>query len=249
MRRLLPDQVPLEPADTYAGLTLRAPAPGAGRPWIAVGMVASADGAAAVDGRTAALGGEADRAAFLALRGACDAILVGAGTVRDEDYGPPAGGDRRRADRVARGLAPVPRLVVVSGSLSLDPQHRVFGDPDARPLLLTTAGADAARRRRLAEVADLVDCGDERLELELAAAELARRGLKRVLCEGGPRLNGSLLAAGLVDELFLTVAAVALGGPAPRIAVAQAAGPASALELISVHEHAGELLLRYHVGR
>jgi riboflavin-specific deaminase-like protein len=252
LRQLPSDPDPsLSIDDAYAGLTLpdgTTGPDGTPRGWVALGMVASVDGAGSLAGRTDQLGGEADRHAFSRLRGACDAILVGAGTVRAEDYGPPRGTAARREDRRRRGLAPAPRLVVVTGSLSLDPGARLFADPDHRPLVATHAQAPASARAALAEVAEVVDTGTDTVDLGVLLGELARRGLGRVLCEGGPTLNGALLTADLVDEVFLTVAPVALGGGAPRIATGDTETHRE-LELVSVVEHGHELLLRYQVRR
>jgi riboflavin-specific deaminase-like protein len=247
MRRLHPFLEDLDLEDVYDGLTLGA---GSGdRATVALGMVSSVDGAAALEGTTAALGGPADRVAFRRLRAACDAILVGAGTVRDEDYGPPGGSSARQADRLARGLPPVPRLVIVTGRLRLDPAQRVFSDPTRRPLVVTTSRASASAASALAPVADLLRIGDEAVDLPALVARLATLGLRRVLCEGGPSLNAALLAADLVDEVFLTLYPALLGGAAPRIVAASAATQVHRLVLSAVHEHDGELLLRYRRAR
>jgi riboflavin-specific deaminase-like protein len=247
MRRLHPSVEELDLDATYAGLTL-----GAGdgvRAGVALGMVSSVDGAAALTGRTAALGGPADRVAFGRLRAACDAILVGAGTVRDEHYGPPGGSRERRADRLARGLPVVPRLVIVTGRLALEPDHRVFGDPSQRPLVVTTSRASEDAAARLAPVADVVRVGDEAVDLPAVLEQLADLGLARVLCEGGPSLNAALLDADLVDEVFLTLYPALLGGVAPRIVEGDGQTQLHRLALVAVHEHDGELLLRYRRQR
>ena len=243
MRRLVPEHLDLPLEDLYAGLTLGEDAPAA--PWLAVGMVSSVDGGATVAGRTDTLGGEADSVAFRRLRDGCDAILVGAGTVRAEGYGPPLGTAPRRDDRRRRGLAAVPRLVIVSGTLELDPGHRVFADRDHRPLIATAGDAPEAARRSLEPVAEILACGREAVDLPVLLGHLSTLGLDRVLCEGGPTLNAGLLAAGLVDELFVTLTPLVLSGDAPRIV--QQPGPVVPREMVlrSVHEHEGELLLRY----
>jgi riboflavin biosynthesis pyrimidine reductase len=243
----------VEVAEAYAGLTLptgaargeSGDASARLRPWLALGMVSSVDGGAALGGVTAALGGTADRVAFSRLRGAADVVLVGAGTVRDERYGPPTGTEERRADRVARGLAPVPRLAIVTGAVSLEPDHRVFSDPANRPLVITTTSAPADRIVALTPVAEVVQVGRETVDLAAAMVELGARGHERVLCEGGPRLNDTLLAADLVDEVFLTLTPTLLGGRAPRIVQGAQDPRAHPLTLVGVLEHESELLLRY----
>ncbi len=243
MRRLVPSPPGDEPLDSLYGDLVLTGEPG--RPAVSLGMVASIDGAATVDGRTAELGDAADRVAFRSLRAACDAILVGAGTVRDERYGPPRGSEQRRADRTRRGLTPVPRLVIVSATLALDPDQRTFSDPRVRPLIVTHAEASREREDALAPVADVVRFGDESVDLVGAVEHLGDLGLTRLLCEGGPTLNGALLGADLVDEVFLTVAAVLVGGTAPRIITGPGSQTVRGMELVELREHDSELLLRY----
>jgi riboflavin-specific deaminase-like protein len=247
VRRLLPDTAMLEVGQVYDDLVLARPDD---RAWVAVGMVTSVDGAASRDGATAALGGEADQHAFRALRAACDVILVGAGTVRAEDYGPPTGTAARRARRGARGLAAVPALALVSGSLDLDPAARVFSHPDHRPLVFTHGRASEAAARALAPVAEVVRCGDAEVDLLEVLYQLHRRGLGRVLCEGGPALNGALFALDAVDELFLTVDSRVVGGDAGRIVRSPAElAPAPRLRLVELFVHDDELLLHYRRSR
>jgi riboflavin-specific deaminase-like protein len=246
VRRLIPSTA-AEPVEAvYAGLTLPTRPD---RPWVALGMVSSIDGAATVGGETAALGGSADHHAFRALRGACDAILVGAGTVRIEGYGPAAGTPARRRDREDRGLAPAPRLVIVSGSLDLDPRARAFSDPAHPPLVVTHAAAPAAQVAALSNVAEVVTCGETEVDVLGLLRALEERGLRRILCEGGPSLNGVLLEADVVDELFLTIAPVLLAGSAPRIAHGPRAFAPRRMRLAELREHEGELLLRYERDR
>lgn len=240
MQRFLPAPGDESLDDVYADLVVPA---GDTRPHVYLGMVSSVDGSAVVDGRSAGLGGEADRAAFRRLRETCDVILVGAGTVRSEDYRPPRAPDDVVARRTARGLAPRATIAVVTASGELDPDARLFADPTYRPVVVTTASADADH---LAGVADVLRCGDDDVDLALALDQLAARGAGRVLCEGGPTLNGALLAAGLVDELFLTLAP-SLVGRSPHRIVAGALGSPVELELTGLRHHAGELLLRYRI--
>lgn len=250
MRRLVPPtgSIPLEEA--YAELRLHAGPPDGGRAGVSLGMVASVDGAVALDGRSGGLGAEADRVAFRRLRTACDAILVGAGTVRAEDYGPPARSASQRHARVAAGLAPVPQLLVVTARADLDPASRLFatdGDEVPRPIVVTHRAAPAAAVSALREVTEVVATGATAVDLAALLRTCAERGWRRVLCEGGPSLNGALLAAGLVDEVLLTVAPTLVAGTAGRIVRAADEVP-TPLELWEVHEHEGELLLRYRVA-
>lgn len=214
MRQLLPEtREDIDVVRAYASDERPQPA---GRPWVLANMVASLDGAASLDGRSGGLGGPGDRAAFRAIRAVADVILVGAGTVRAESYRPARAEEAVQAARIARGQHPIPRLAIVSGRLDLDPGAEVFSAGD--PLVVTHAGSDPERRRRLAEVAEVVVAGADAVDLQAALAELAgRTGARTVLCEGGPALLGALLDGGLVDELCLTLAPYLVGGAADRI--------------------------------
>jgi len=205
-------------------------------PHVRVNFVASTDGAVTVDGRSGGLGGEADRRVFGTLRELADVVLVGAGTVRTEDY--------RGARKPTRGRATPPPIAVVTGSADLDPGARLFTDTQVAPIVLTGPDAPADRRAALAAAgADVVVL--DPLSPAAVLDELGRRGLHRVLCEGGPRLFGDLVAADLVDELCLTVAPVLAAGEAGRIAVGPAGSPPRSLRLVGALEEDGALLLRY----
>ena len=210
-----------------------------GAPFIRVNFVASADGAASVGGRSAGLGSPADRRVFLLLRELADVVLVGAGTVRAEDY--------RGARRATRDRDTPPPIAVVTGSALLDPGSRLFTDTRVPPIVLTLASAPPERRERLAAAGGDVVALD-RLTPDLVLAELARRGLHHVLCEGGPRLFGELVAADAVDELCLTIAPLLVGGAARRIAVGPESEHRHRLELAHALHEDGALLLRYRRG-
>ncbi|CAO5243991.1 pyrimidine reductase family protein [Frankia sp. AgKG'84/4] len=220
------------------------PAEAAQRAFVRSNFVCSADGAAEVDGRSGPLGGAADRRVFQLLRWLSDVVLVGAGTARHENYGPVVVPVERRERRRAAGLAEVPPVAVVTASAGLDPAARLFA-VEVRPIVLTCAAAPAERRRALSAVADVVLCGEESVELEPAMAALTERGLTRVLTEGGPTLHAQLGAAGLLDELCLTVAPL-LAGPG-RLGIGQGApwDGTVAMRLIHVLAEEDSLFLRY----
>lgn len=247
MRMLLPDaHDDLDPVALYGADTRDAPAD---RPWVLVNMVASADGAAADGaGLSGGLSGAADRAVFTAVRSVADVIVAGASTVITEDYGPSRPSAAVRARRLARGQAPAPRIAVVSGSLRVDPGQRLFRDSpeDSRPLVLTVENADPARRAALAEVADVLDAGPDRVSWPRALQTLASAtGARVVLCEGGPRTVAQLIADDLIDELCLTLAPVTVGGEGPRIAQGPLAAADHPLALDRVLTADDFLFLRY----
>jgi riboflavin biosynthesis pyrimidine reductase len=223
------------------------PAP-PGRPWVLANMIASADGSATdAGGRSGGLGGPADKAVFGAVRAVADVVVAGAATVITEDYGPSRPPARVRDQRVARGQAPAPRIAVTSASLAIEPTRRLFAEasPDARPLVLTVAAADPARRRALEAVADVHVVGDEQVDWARAFALLhAEVGARVVLCEGGPSTIGQLAADDLLDELCLTIAPVLVAGDGPRIARA-APVPDRGLSLARVLAADDHLFVRY----
>ena len=181
-------------------------------------FVATVDGSSSTEGAPGQLGGDADRRVFGLLRRLCDVVLVGAGTARDAGYGPLVLGDASARWRTERGDPAHPVLALASRSLRLDPTAPLFRDAPVRPVVLTVASAPDERRAALADVADVVDCGDDEIDVARLRRVLADRRLHRVLCEGGPSLLGELVAADAVDELCLTVAPKLEGGLAPRIA-------------------------------
>lgn len=200
-------------------------------PWIRVNFVSSIDGAVTVDGSSGTLGGPADRTIFHTLRDLADVILVGAGTARTENYGGARTDAHRRQRLHHHGLGgspdgTPPPIAVVTASAALDPGCRLFTDTACRPLILTTTAAPADRKRALADAgAHVLEVGDTTVTAAQIRATLDARGLRRVLCEGGPALLGDLIAAEVVDELCLTVSPLLVGGTAGRIAVSPKALP------------------------
>ncbi|MDE0805057.1 MAG: pyrimidine reductase family protein [Acidimicrobiales bacterium] len=242
MRQLLPDAGDVDPLASY--LAADRPMP-TGRPWVTVGMISSLDGATATNGRSGALGGPADRAILTAVRGIADAVLVGAGTVVAEDYGPLRHRDEVRDERRVAGRSDAqPRLVIVSGRLNLDPSSRSFSDAPVRPLVCTTTKATADRVAALDKVAEVLVAGDEHVDLDLVLARLRADGVDVVVAEGGPTLNGALVDRDLVDEWCCTIAPVVAGGESRRI-VSGAPSVRVELELQSLLSEDGLLFGRW----
>ncbi|CAO5168501.1 Deaminase [Frankia sp. AiPs1] len=230
-------EVDLEQAYAY-------PTQAATRSYVRSNFVSSADGAAEVGGRSGPLGDDADRRLFLALRWQCDVVLVGAGTARHENYGPVVVPSEQQERRVAAGLAAVPPVAVVTASAALGLGSRLF-EAEVRPIVLTCDAAPAEQRAALAEVADVLVCGDSSVDPDAALAALAARKLTRVLAEGGPSLHGQLVAAELLDELCLTVAPL-LAGPGHKTITQGAGWPQPArMRLVHVLAEDDSLFLRY----
>ena len=229
---------PLE-ADTLASLYPRGT-----EPTLRVNFVASIDGAATLAGLSGGLSGPADKQIFGTLRMVCDALVVAAGTVRSEGYHALRPGPKGRAWRTAHGLAEFPLMVIVSGSLDLDPAQEIFSDAPIRPIVITHGRAPAERRAAVEQVAELVTAGDEAVDLAAALAELHARGATQLLCEGGPRLFGALTAADLVDELCLSISPLLAGAGPGRITAGPSASPRP-MSLRSILTADDMLFLRY----
>jgi len=223
------------------GLVLGSSRAISGRPWVLINMVASVDGATTVEGRSSGLGDDDDLAMFKALRAVPDVILVGAGTARAENYGPVQLDGERLERRRALGKEDLPRLAVVTGRLDLDPKARLFSRPETPTIVITGPAADPDRRRALEAVAEVVVLED--LSVEAVIAHLGEA--ESILCEGGPGLNSQLAAAGLIDEVNLTVAPVMVGGVSKRIVEGVPVEPPLVLDLDRILAGGRSLFLRY----
>lgn len=239
MRQLVPD--PLHEVDLRAAYAY--PTDLRERPWVRANMVSSLDGAAAVEGRSGALGGPGDKEVFGVLRGLADAVLVGAGTARIEGYRALRAKDANAQLRAALGQQPAPVLVLVSGRLDLDLQSPLFHGGAQPTIVVTHAASDPVLRDRLSDVAEVIVAGDSAVDIAGALDGLAARGIVRVLCEGGPHLLGDLSAAGCLDELCLTFAPRVVGGDSPRITGGMALD--LSFELAHLFEDDGTLFARY----
>src|SRR6202035_4469139 len=152
-------------------------------------------------------------------RAGCDAIAVGAQTVRQDNPRLLIRDPRRRARRAARGLPEHPARVTLTATGDLDPQARFFA-PGALRLVYCATPAIARARARLGEREDtavLIDVGDP-LSLDLVLKDLAERGVLRLMVEGGAQLLGAFLAEGLADELNLAMAPFFVADPDPKTA-------------------------------
>jgi len=251
LRALLPPGDPLGAEEFVDALGLEDLAAGpAERPYVMLNMASTVDGRTSIGGTSGAIGNRADRALFHGLRGVVDAVMAGAGTVRAERYGPIVPDEQRRRRRIERGLAAEPIACIVSGRAELPGDLPLLADPAARVLLITASQTSLA-----ASAAEVQYIRAERagaLDLTAALAQLRSRfAVRSLLCEGGPHLNMSLLSAGLVDELFLSLAPKLAGGMAGDQALRILAGPElpdpASLKLLSVLESESALFLRYRV--
>jgi 5-amino-6-(5-phosphoribosylamino)uracil reductase len=194
-------------------------------PWVRANFVSSIDGAASSGGLTEGLGTPADKTVFMLLRDLADVILVGAGTVRAENYGGARTDPRRRRSLYDRGIgghrdgAPPP-IAVLTASAAMEPGSRLYTDTVVPPLVITTAAAPQQRKQQLTDAgARVVEAGEVAVTPTGLLRALDELGLRRVLCEGGPHLFGELMEADAIDELCLTTAPVLVGGTARRISL------------------------------
>jgi riboflavin biosynthesis pyrimidine reductase len=226
MRRIVPTSLDAPDLDEAYHDPRRGPA--GGRPWVLVNMIATLDGATTVAGLSGGLGGPGDRAVFAAIRRQADVVLVGAATVRAEQYGPPK--------------RPGQRIVVVS--------RQGHGLDPASPLFESGAGIVAVPHDapELPAGLPVLRAGRGTVDLGLLLRRLHDTlDARVVLAEGGPSLNGQLLADGLVDEWCLTVAPRLVAGASLRPAVGDhlASNASDTWHLEHLLEDDGFVFVRY----
>jgi riboflavin-specific deaminase-like protein len=239
-----PERRSVSPEELVSNLRLHELAP-PDRPYLGLNMVSSLDGKATLDWRTKGLSSEVDRRVFHLLRTQADAVMVGAGTVREERYGRMTKNDELRQRRVNEGLVPDALAVVVSGRLDLPPDLPLLNEPEQRVVIATAADHELTGLTGDVEYARV---GDDLPRLLAYLHE--RHGVRSILCEGGPTLNSFLFAAGVVDELFLTLSPKLLSGASALTIVAgrELVEPADA-RLVSVAEAENELFTRWRFSR
>ncbi|MFI5493905.1 RibD family protein [Actinoplanes sp. NPDC051859] len=181
------------------------------------------------------------------VRASCDAILVGAGTVRQDNPRLLVRDAARRAAREARGQRPDPVKVTVTGTCDLDPEARFFTLGETEKLVYCATPAMESARHKLAGRATVID-GGHPVDLARVTRDLAGRGIRRLMVEGGGSMHTQFLTAGLADELQLVVAPFFVGdSKAPRF-VSDGAfpwGPHRRADLIAVRQIGDVVLLRY----
>jgi len=242
VRRLFPDPGDTTLRDQVAGLDLISEVHD-GRPHVVTNFAVTLDGKATLHGRSGAIGSATDTEMLFCLRAKADAVMIGAGTMRAERYGRPLGDPAKRGRRERSGLSQDPVLVIVSGRLDIPWDAAVFADRQARVLIFTASEADPPETDAQVRVVR----HDGRVDLNAALLYLREeRGVRALLCEGGPHLHAELIDAGLVDELFVTHAPKLAGGEGPNL-VTGLPELERPLELIWLLEEDGELFARYRV--
>ncbi len=242
MRRLFPQPSPqVDPRSCY-------PAP-PDQARVRANMVTSLDGAAAVGGQVGPLSNQVDQGVLHLLRSLADVVLVGAGTVRAERYGPVRLSEPERRERQGARRSAVPPIAVVTRTGQMDLRSPFFSRAQARPIVLTTEAASPEDRTALSEVAEVVVVGTDWVDMAAGLDALRARGLRHVLCEGGPHVLAQLVQADLLDELCLTVSPRMAGWQPVHPAAGAAPEVARQLELVHVLEDQSFLYLRYQRHR
>ena len=240
VRRLTPDPGETTVADQLATLDLAALAH-TDRPYLVLNFATTLDGRAAVEGKSGAIGSVVDTEVLQRLRTRVDAVMIGAGTMRAERYGRIVSNPGLRAYRERSGLAADPLAVIVSNRLDLPWDAGLFTAGGGEVVVFTTSGQEAPETATQVTVVR----HEDRVDLtEAMRWLLAERGVRSLLCEGGPTLHGQLREESLCDELFLTIAPKLAGGAGPHILEATMLELAE-LELVWLLESGGELFARY----
>lgn len=244
MQRLLPDPGPVEAAEQLEGF-LPVELAGPERPYVFTNFAVTVDGHASIAGRSEGIGSVTDTAMLMGLRARADAVMIGAGTMRAENYGRLLPNAQTRARRERVGLPHDPLAVIISNSMELPWDAGLFTCGVGRVLIFTAAEEEpppTATPTRVERHPDGVDLAAALRHLRIG------RGIRGLLCEGGPRLHADLLAAGLVDELFVTIGAKLTGGSGPGMVEGTLRGEPLELKLRWLLADGPELFARYAVS-
>ncbi len=217
------------------------------RPYTLLSCSVSIDGYIANASSRLLLSNDADFDRVDAVRASCDAILVGAATVRIDNPRLLVRSEARRDERAARGLAPSPMKVTVTRRAELDARADFFTAGEAEKLVYCASPRVVDARERLGPVATVVD-GGHTVEMRRLSSDLADRGVERLMVEGGGKVHTQFLTADLVDELQLVVAPVFVGDShAPRFVLDGRFpwNPGCRATLVDVRQIGDVVLLRY----
>lgn len=215
------------------------------RPYLVTNFALTLDGRATIAGRSGPIGSDTDTAMLVGLRTTVDALMIGAGTMRAERYGRPVSDPHKRAHRERRGLPHDPLMCIVSGRLDIPWDAELFTCGQGRVVIFTASDAEAPETATPVRI----ERHEGRVDLVESMRYLRReRGIRALLCEGGPHLHTELLEAGLIDELFITYAPEVVGGEGAHL-FAGLAERERPMELAWLLEEDGELFARYRVKR
>jgi riboflavin biosynthesis pyrimidine reductase len=245
IERLHPDRRELDAAEAYSDLRL-AELAHRDRPFVIANMIASVDGRATLGGRSGGLGNETDRTVFLDLRTQVDAVMAGTATIGIEGYGPLVRSPERRRRRIEAGLEETPIAVTATRTMELPAQAPLFQDRASRIVVLTTSERPAPP---CAAALTIERVGVEPLDFVEGMRRLrSAHGVRSVLLEGGPTVLAAMTAAGVVDELFLTISPKLAGSAdQPSILEGPALNAPVDLALVSLMRDGDYLFARYRL--
>ena len=248
MQQVYPVQRSLDPEDVYTDLMFEPPAD---RPYIILNMVSSIDGKTTINGelRKVRIGSSVDRCLMEWIRLPCDMVMRGAETVRVNPAYTGVSGELQ-ARRRELDMPDQPLAAIVSASCNLPLDQPMFSDSPRRPVVVTTAQAPAEPLAALRDKADILQAGEARVDPERAVKLLQEKyGVRRLLLEGGPRLNYDFLRAGLIDEIFWTVAPKLIGRDKDKTMVEgrDVFHPMPNARLVTAFLHEDEFFLRYRI--
>jgi riboflavin-specific deaminase-like protein len=245
LEALYPERAAVAASAVYGDLRLAERAP-ADRPYVVANMVMTADGRAALAGRTEGISSDTDRELFLQLRAQVDAVMAGTATIAIEHYGPLVRAPERRERRRAAGLEPVPLSVTATRSMELPVDAPLFQDEDTGIVVITSSAREPPPTP--ATVTVIRTPGDEPDLVRAMQRLRAEHGIRSLLLEGGPTLLAAMTGAGVVDELFLTLSPKLTGSGGEPAILEGAPLPAPVdLALRSALHEDGFLYLRYRL--
>ena len=215
-------------------------------PWLRSMMVMTLDGATVgADGLSGSISGPADKRVFMEARRLADVVLVGAGTIRAERYKPMLAKPEWQEARASWGLAPAPQIVVVSGRLDLPWDEPMFSNSAMPVVVATTTSADEHRLAQARRHSEVVQVGDESVDLRALVRLLHERGQQRIDCEGGEALLDALVREDLVDEMDLAISPVFAGSGYLRDPQREITSPYARFSLAHQFEHEGFVFCRF----
>jgi riboflavin-specific deaminase-like protein len=216
------------------------------RPFVYMNFALTLDGESTIGGLSRAIGSDRDTELLVGLRTRCDAVMIGAGTLRAEKYGRVVSDPKKREKRESLGLEPDPLIVIISGRMDFPWDAPIFTEAVGRIVVFTASEEDPPETATPVEVIR----HEGRVDLNAALAHLrAEENVRALLCEGGATLHGELHKAGCVDEIFISHAPKLAGGRGPGLV--EGLDPhVRELELVWLftEPETGELFARYRMA-
>jgi 2,5-diamino-6-(ribosylamino)-4(3H)-pyrimidinone 5'-phosphate reductase len=221
------------------------------RPFVFINATMSADGKiATIERKQTRISGSLDFERVDELRASSDAVMVGIGTVLSDNPSLTVKSEKRREKRRAQGLPENPVRIVVDSLARTPIDADIFKKGEGKRIIAVSESAPLERVKQLSEYADIIAAGEKSVELEKLLAELKKRGINRLMVEGGATLNWGLISAGLVDEIYTFIGNIIIGGEnAPTLVDGDGCiGEFCKLKLISCERLEDGVLIRWKVS-